>query len=151
MNRIQASIRKIKLCLAVTVLSLGVGNGAYAQKTDCWVDFYEFPNYKGAHVRLKGPIELRNLHTVQGENWEARIDSLAVGPKAEVHIFENIDFKLTLSEMTKYPDLMRALGISQEEVEQESVLVFYANQKSHHLGEVNFHKKTKSLKIKCGS
>lgn len=149
MNRIQASIGNIKRCLAVTVLSLSAATGAYAQKEDCWVDLYEFPNYKGAHIRLKGPIELRNLRNVEGDNWEARIDSLAVGPNAHVQIFENIDFKLTLSEMAKYPGLMKALGVSEKEVREESVLGFKANQKSHHLGEVNFHKKTKSLKIKC--
>lgn len=115
----------------------------------CWADFYEFSNYMGPIIRIEGPAELPNLRDVQGSNWESKIDSMVVGPKAKVWLYENPDFKLTLSEMASYPDLMEALGITADEVDKESEFVFNPKEKIHHLGEFNFHKKAKSIKIEC--
>ncbi|MGH8547821.1 MAG: beta/gamma crystallin domain-containing protein [Methylococcales bacterium] len=115
----------------------------------CWADFYEFSNYMGPIIRIEGPAELPNLRDVQGSNWESKIDSMVVGPKAKVWLYENPDFKLTLSEMVRYPDLMEALGITEVEVDKESEFVFNPRENIHHLGEFNFHKKTKSIRIEC--
>jgi hypothetical protein len=115
----------------------------------CWADFYELPNYVGPVIRIEGPAELETLHSVQGADWDSRIDSMVVGPKAQVWLYENPNFKLTLSEMANYPALMKALGITDEEVHKESELIFNSNEKIHHLGEFNFHKKTKSIKVEC--
>jgi hypothetical protein len=115
----------------------------------CWADFYESSNYMGPIIRIEGPAQLANLRDVQGGNWESKIDSMVVGPKAKVWLYENPDFRLTLSEMASYPKLMEALGITREEVHKESELVFNSKEKIHHLGEFNFHKKAKSIKIEC--
>lgn len=135
--------------LVLALLALGLGKTALAQENGCWVDFWEFPNYLGAQLRIEGPIQLGTLRDVKGESWDQRFDSLQVGPKAQVTLYENINFKLTLTEIAKYPDLMKALGITEKEVRQESEIKFDANTKFHHLGEVNFHRKTRSLKIDC--
>lgn len=133
----------------VLLTALGFPGTAQSFTSGCWADFYEFSNYIGPVVRIEGPAELPNLLKVQGSNWESKIDSIVVGPKARVWLYENPNFKLTLSEMSDYPDLMKALGITEAEVHKEFELVFNPNEKIHHLGEYNFHKKTKSIKIEC--
>jgi hypothetical protein len=72
-----------------------------------------------------------------------------VGPKAKLVIFENINFKLTLKEMAKYPELLRALGFTEQDVKEDSELIFGANANIHDLSDFNFHNKIRSLKIDC--
>ncbi|MGR9107091.1 MAG: beta/gamma crystallin domain-containing protein [Gammaproteobacteria bacterium] len=136
------------LALAFLV-TLGFSGPAQAFTAGCWADFYEFSNYVGPVIRIEGPAELESLRNVQGSNWESKIDSMVVGPKARVWLYENPNFKLTLSEMANYPELMKALGITQEEVHKESELTFNPKESIHHLGEFNFHKKAKSIKVEC--
>ena len=89
------------------------------------------------------------LLNVNGENWASRIDSLKVGPKAALVVFENINFKLTLKEMAKYPDLMHSLGVTEQDVKENAELIFGANATIHDLSDFNFHNKIRSLKIDC--
>jgi hypothetical protein len=149
MNSIHSTFRGIKLMLLIILSLLGQSSLAYAKNTDCWADFYEYAQFIGDHFRIQGPKEIPNLRNVNGENWESRIDSIIVGPKARVIIFENIDYKLTLTEMAKYPVLMNSLGITEKDIKEDSELIFDSESKPHHLGEYNFHKKTKSLKVQC--
>lgn len=129
--------------------TLGFSGSALSFTQGCWADFYEYSNYIGPVIRIEGPAKLPSLKSVQGSDWESKIDSMVVGPKARVWLYENPNFKLTLSEMSNYPDLMKALGITKDEVNKEFELIFNPKEKIHHLGEYNFHKKTKSIKIEC--
>lgn len=131
------------------VIALGYSGNTLAFTAGCWADFYEFSNYIGPIIRIEGPATLPNLRKVQSTNWESRIDSMVVGPNARVWLYEHANFKLMLTEMSKYPELMNSLGISEKEVKEESELIFSPNEKIHHLGEYNFHKKAKSIKIEC--
>jgi hypothetical protein len=148
MNPIKLVTRTFKAILIVNTLLGGVST-AYAGNEDCWAEFFENSNYEGPHFRLAGPLELDNLKNVNGENWASRIDSIKLGPKAKLVIFENINFKLTLKEMAKYPDLMRALGFTEQDVREDSELIFGANANIHDLSDFNFHHKIRSLKIEC--
>ncbi|MGZ8227601.1 MAG: beta/gamma crystallin domain-containing protein [Methylococcaceae bacterium] len=148
MNRIRLVPGDFK-ALFVALLLSGVASTAYASDEDCWAEFFESNDYAGKHLRLDGPIQLENLRNVNGENWESRIDSIKVGPKASVTVFENIDFKLTLKEIAKYPDLMRSLGVTEQDAREDSELIFGAKSKIHDLSDFNFHHKTRSLKIDC--
>ena len=112
-------------------------------------EFFQHSGYAGPHFRLAGPVELNNLQNVNGENWASRIDSLKVGPKAKLVVFENINFKLTLKEIAKYPDLIRSLGSTEQDVKEDSELIFGANATIHDLSDFNFHHKIRSLKIDC--
>ena len=149
MNPIHSLFRGTKLMLLIFLILLGQSSVAFAKNTDCWADFYEYAQFIGEHFRIQGPKDLPNLRNVNGENWESRIDSIIVGPKTRVIIFENIDFKLTLTEMANYPVLMKSLGITEKDIKEDSELIFQAKSKPHHLGEYNFHKKTKSIKVQC--
>jgi len=140
---------KVLMLAATTVLLLMQAPLAQAKQSGCWADFYEYAQYIGKKIRLHGPTGLNKLNNIEGENWESRIDSIVVGPEAKVTLYENINFKLTLTEMSKHPDLMKSLGITQKEIRQESELIFHPNTKINHLGVYNFHKKAKSLKIEC--
>ncbi len=149
MNPNQTIIRPKKLLLIGIILMVAPLSNSFALGSRCYIDVYEYAEYVGAHLRIEGPAKLRNLRSVEGENWDSRIDSLIVGPNSKLRVYENPNFKMTLSEMSKHPDLMRSLGITAKDVSQESELVFEANEKIHHLGEYNFHRKTRSLKLDC--
>ena len=149
MNRNKINFRGYRLKIILIITLMSQSSTVFALGDHCWVDFYEYAQYIGKKIRLHGPIALPNLRKIEGENWEARIDSLVVGPKAKVIIYENLNYKLTLTEMAKYPVLMKSLGITEDDIKLDSELIFSPNNKSHHLGEFNFHKKTKSLKIEC--
>ncbi len=149
MNSIHSLFRGIKLIPLIILALLGQNSTANAANTDCWADFFEYAQFIGDHFKIKGPKSLPNLRKVNGHNWESRIDSIIVGPKARVIIFENPNYKLTLTEMSKHPILMKSLGITEQDIREDSELIFDAHSKPHHLGEYNFHKKTKSLKVEC--
>ena len=148
MNLIKLVTRTFKTIFIVNSLLGGVST-AYAGNENCWAEFFENSGYAGPHFRLAGPVELDNLQNVKGENWASRIDSIKVGPKAKLVIFENINFKLTLKEIAKYPDLMRSLGVTEQDVKEDSELIFGANANIHDLSDFNFHNKIRSLKIDC--
>ena len=149
MNQIQKMFRGYKLMLLAMFILLGQSTAAFAKDNECWAEFYEYAQFIGEKVRLQGPLNLPNLKNVNGHNWDSKIDSVVVGPKARVIIYENTNFKLTLTEMAKYPVLMRSLGITEEDIRQDSEIILNPNSMTHHLGEYNFHKKTRSLKIEC--
>ena len=148
MNLIKLVIYAFKTVFMVNVLLVGVST-AYAGDENCWAEFFQHSGYAGPHFRLAGPIKLDNLQNVNGENWASRIDSLKVGPKAKLVVFENINFKLSLKEIAKYPDLIRSLGSTEQDVKEDSELIFGANATIHDLSDFNFHHKIRSLKMDC--
>ena len=148
MNRIKYGLAAIKSVVTV-VLVLSSASVSYAKDKDCWVEFFENSQYGGEHFRLEGPIQLENLYNVQGKNWEKRIDSLKVGPKAKVTVFENINFKLTLKEIGNYPELLRSLGLTEKDAKEDSELIFDEKSVIHDLSDFNFRNKIRSLKIDC--
>ncbi|MDD2759109.1 MAG: beta/gamma crystallin domain-containing protein [Methylomonas sp.] len=148
MSRIKLVLGAIKIT-AAAVFVLGSNSVSYAKDKDCWAEFFQNSQYSGEHFRLEGPIQLDNLHSVQGKNWEKRIGSLKVGPKAKVTVFENINFKLTLKEMGKYPELLNALGLTEQDAKEDAELIFDENSVIHDLSDFNFRNKIRSLKIDC--
>ena len=135
------------LCMVYAIVG-GVST-AYAGDDNCWAEFFQHSDYAGLHFRLAGPIQLENLLNINGENWASRIDSLKVGPKATLIVFENTNFKLTLKEIAKYPDLMHSLGVTEQDVKEDEELFFGANATIHDLSDFNFHHKVRSLKMDC--
>jgi len=146
MKKIEGYGAKIFLIL---ILAFSGGSVAFAKSNDCWADFFENAQFKGAHFRMKGPAKLKTLHKVQGENWDKRIESILIGPKATVTVFENKNFKLTLTEMANHPVLMKSLGITTQDILEESEIILRPNSKVHSFGEYNFYHKIRSLRIDC--
>lgn len=148
MNRIRLVLRSFKTVFVVMLL-LGVASNAYPKDKDCWADFFEEAQYAGKHFLIEGPAKLENLNKVNGEDWNQRIHSIKVGPKAKVTVFQNPRFELTLTEMAKKPELMRAWGITEQDIKEDSELIFTGKEMIHDLGDFNFHKKVRSLKVEC--
>jgi hypothetical protein len=147
MNSISLAANGYKLALFAFLVLLTANAGA--KNKDCWADFFEHSQYTGKHFLIEGPAELKDLKSINGEDWDLRIDSLTVGPKAKVVVYENPNFKLTLTEMASYPDLMRSLGITEKDIKEDAELFFNANARIHDLSDFNFHAKIRSLKVEC--
>jgi hypothetical protein len=148
MNRIRLVFRSFTTVFVVMLL-LSTASNVYAKDKDCWGDFFEDAEYVGKHLFIEGPAQLENLNKVNGENWNLRIHSIKVGTKARVTVYQNPKFQLTLNEMAKSPGLMRAWGITEQDVKEDSELIFNENAKIHDLGDFDFHKKVRSLKVEC--
>ena len=138
---------KVSQLITIILLWLVAYNTAYGRL--CWVDFYEYPQYLGAHIRISGPIRLANLRDIHGTNWEDRIDSLIVGKGARTSLFDMTDFQQANNDVYLDPNHMRALGITEQYGSEQAGLTFGANQEVEHLGVWDFHKKTRSLSIEC--
>jgi hypothetical protein len=122
---------------------------AYAEDKDCWADFFEESQYKGKHTLVNGPARYENLNKLNGEDWNQRIHSIKVGPKARVTVYQNPKFELSLTDMAKNPDFLKAWGITEQDIKEDSELIFNENASIHDLGDFNFHKKVRSLKVDC--
>lgn len=103
----------------------------------------------GAHVRVEGPIELPNLKTLQGGDWSNRIESLQVGPTAEVVAFTKENFSETHTGQLAHPDALKGASESEIAAAHDLEISFGPGRKEHHLGEVKFHKNINALKIRC--
>jgi opacity protein-like surface antigen len=127
---------------------LAYASSAVAAK-ECWLDLYDRADYQGAHVRLKGPTELSDLKSLNGEDWSNRIESLVVGPDAEVYAFRLEGFKDTPQGPIYHQRELQALGEKDIGSAQDLKISFGPGTKEHHLGDLNFHRNIKSLKIQC--
>ena len=148
MKHIKVLFRSYKTIL-ILMLLFGYGSSIHAKSDGCWADFYEKSQFKGQHFKLKGPAQKKNLVKVEGKNWDKRIESILIGPKATVTVFENKNFKLTLTEMANHPVLMKSLGITKQDILEESEIILHPNSRVHSFGEYNFYHKIRSLKIEC--
>ncbi len=142
--RMLAFRRRLVFCvLAAAAASVN------AEDKDCWVNFFEEADYTGKQLHVAGPSQLETLDKVENEDWNERIHSLKVGPKARVTVYKNPKFQLSLTPMANSPEQMQALGITVKDIKEDSLLIFNANDSIHDLGDFNFHNKIKSLKIEC--
>ncbi|MEQ1558038.1 MAG: beta/gamma crystallin domain-containing protein [Methyloglobulus sp.] len=148
MNRIRLVSHSF-ITVSVALLLLGLTSTTYAVDKECWADFFEHADYAGKHLFIEGSTQLENLNKVNGDDWNQRIHSIKVGPKAKVTVYQNPKFALTLTEMVKKPDLMNAWGITEQDIKEDSELIFNENATVHDLGDFNFHKKVRSLKVEC--
>ncbi len=148
MIRIKIINHSFKL-LVVFLFALIQSVNVLAKNKDCWVDIFDDTQYQGSQTRITGPEKLKDLKDVNGENWDKRIESATVGPKAVLTVFENKRFKLTLAEMANHPVLMKSLGITKQDILEESELIFRPGSKVHGFGEFHFYHKIRSLKVEC--
>ncbi len=145
-----ASHFRTSLITLFSVAAIGFSAPSQAQKkAGCWVDIFRDDHYTGQKHRIKGPKQLKNLISLNGSNWDKQIESIIVGPNAVVTLFENKNFKLTLKEMANHPVLMKSLGITKQDILEDSELIFQPNVKVHNFGEFSFYHKIRSIKVEC--
>ncbi|HYE36227.1 beta/gamma crystallin domain-containing protein [Methylocaldum sp.] len=133
--------------LSVAVL-LSSACSAVAAK-DCWLDLYDKANYEGSHIRLKGPAELSSLKSLYGEDWSNRIESVIVGPDAEVFAFRQENFKDDPQGPINHPNELKVWGEKDIGSYQDLKISFGPGSKEHHLGDLNFHRNINSLTVQC--
>ncbi|ARO88619.1 hypothetical protein EBAPG3_013045 [Nitrosospira lacus] len=79
----------------------------------CWVKLYDKKDYKGDSLLLVGPVNLAQMMGPFGFNWENKIRSLETGPRANVTIYDNRNFRdqdKFVDPNAKIPDMSKKMG-----------------------------------------
>ena len=64
-----------------------------ALKAGCWAQFYDERNFKGDMLTVVGPASIGRQDKGSGRQFKKSIDSLVLGPKATLKVFEHQMFK----------------------------------------------------------
>jgi len=136
----------LKTATGLCLVALSALQTAYAG--DCWLDVYDKTEFVGAHVRIDGPVQLPSLAKLNNEDWSNRVESLVVGPKAQVLAFRQENYKENDAGPVYHGEAIKAWGEKPESYSNQEIS-FGAGKKEHHLGEQNFHRAINSLTIKC--
>lgn len=64
-----------------------------ALEAGCWAQFYEERNFKGEMLTVVGPAEIASPDKGTGRQLKRSIDSLVLGPKATLKVYEHQMFK----------------------------------------------------------
>lgn len=79
----------------------------------CWVKLYDRKDFQGDSFTLVGPINLAEMVGPFGFNWENKVRSLETGPKANLTIYDNRNFRdqdKFIDPNKKVPDLSKKMG-----------------------------------------
>lgn len=87
----------------------------------CWVRLFPEAGYKGTDdLTIAGPTAITSLRSptggASGVLWKSKAESVIVGPKASVTVYEHQDFKgpsARLQSGTKEPTLRNSLKLTQ--------------------------------------
>jgi hypothetical protein len=96
-----------------------------------------------------GPRDLANLKDLDREDWSNRVESLAVGPDAEVVAYKQTDYNEEHQGQLNHPDAFQAWGQKEVPAYHDLEIVFGPGKREHHLGELKFHQNINSLKLRC--
>lgn len=75
------------------VLLVPVQVSAPELESGCWAQFYDKRNFEGEVTTLLGPAELNALDKGTGRALKRDIDSLVVGPKAMLTVYQHQGFR----------------------------------------------------------
>lgn len=88
-----------------------------SMKRGCWARIYSGANYSGDTLTLSGPLSIADMSGPFGLNWDDKVDSIELGPKANLIVFDNEDFKDQIAQFKpgqKVPNISKALGFFDE-------------------------------------
>lgn len=92
LSRTRNSMLAFALLSGLIVALLPLSRKVSAGDDDgCWIEIYDLDHFTGPKLRLKGPISIRATSALEG-GWKDRIDSILVGPKARVEVWEDEDY-----------------------------------------------------------
>ena len=83
------------------------------ERKGCWVTFYEKKNYEGDSLMLTGPASIARMTGPFGFDWENKVRSLKVGPRANLTVYDNRDFQdqdKFIDAKTNVPDMSKQMG-----------------------------------------
>ena len=96
----------------VMLVPVEISNNAL--ESGCWAQFYDQRNFKGDILTLVGPAEVSSSDKGAGRQFKSAIDSLILGPKATLKVFEHQMFKdksVDFAANAREPGLIKKLGI----------------------------------------
>jgi len=79
----------------------------------CWARLFDAQGYRGDVLTLAGPIDVPKAHVGTNFAWGRKYDSVIVGPKATLTVYDDQDYKdkaATFKPGQKVPDLNEKLG-----------------------------------------
>ena len=93
----------------------------------CWAEIYEDTDFdmNDPHVKVQGPTQMATLKDFSGRDWSNEIESIVIGPNAEVTAYAEKDFKGT-------------------------ELILKSNKRVNDLSKLNMSDDIESMKISCG-
>lgn len=93
----------------------------------CWAEIFEDTDFdkNDPHIAIQGPAEISTLKDFSGRNWNNEIQSIIVGPNAQIKAYSDKDFKGT-------------------------ELVLTPNKRANDLSKLNMGDEIESMKISCG-
>jgi len=104
-SKTQSAKSEEPVVLAITTIAVAEGTG-------CWAKIHDGGNYTGRTLTLIGKQSLPNLEFGVGSDWEGDIDSVEVGPKATLTLYDDENYEDDSRELapnTRVPDLHQAL------------------------------------------
>lgn len=96
-----------------TVLMVPVQITDPALRSGCWAQFYSKRNFEGDMLTLVGPANLLSLDKGTARELKREIDSVSVGPKARLDVYEHAMFKdrtVSFAPNSREGGLIRKLG-----------------------------------------
>lgn len=78
-------------------------------KNGCWARIYDRENFAGDTLTLTGPIALADMSGPFGLNWDDRVNSIEVGPKATVTVYDNENYR---DQVAQFKPAQRAADLS---------------------------------------
>src|SRR6476661_10573297 len=78
---------------APIIMMVPVEISAPALKNGCWAQLYDERNFKGDVFTIVGPMQLVSTDNSAGKQLKRNIDSLVVGPRATLTVYEHSMFK----------------------------------------------------------
>ena len=98
-----------------------------AMQSGCWAQFYDERNFKGDMMTVVGPMELEATDKASARQLHRKLDSLVMGPKANLTVFEHKMFK---DKSVKFGPNAKEAGL---------------------IKKLGFTGRIESLKLECGS
>lgn len=98
---------------APVVLLVPVEISNKALENGCWAQFYDERNFKGDILTVVGPANIDSEDKGSGRQFKKSIDSLVLGPKATLKVYEHQMFKdksVEFAANSKEAGLIKKLG-----------------------------------------
>jgi hypothetical protein len=83
----------------------------------CWARLYDSTDFRGNTLSLVGPVDMPDMRTAFGTDWSGEFDSVAVGPKARLTVYDNENYRekaATFKPGQKVADLDEKMGFFED-------------------------------------
>lgn len=99
------------------LVPIAVATKDNSMRSGCWAKIYSATNYSGDTLTLTGPLSIADMSGPYGLNWDDKVDSIELGPKATLTVFDNEQYRDQVAQFKpsqKVPDISKKLGFFDE-------------------------------------